>query len=178
MTSFFRDILMRVVPNDVEVHRGVAEGAARPDLASKDMVVLGAGLPRTGTLSLRAALRQLLGGRVYHMAEVVDKGAEDAKFWIRMMEGGFTGSRSMLFPLLLLLLLLLLDVLSLLLLLLDLLSLLLLLLDLLSLLLLLLVYLLSLLLMLLLPLILFLLLFLQVSVMWACMRASFSLPPK
>ncbi len=89
---------MRVVPNDVEVHRGVAEGAARPDLASKDMVVLGAGLPRTGTLSLRAALRQLLGGRVYHMAEVVDKGAEDAKFWIRMMEGGFTGSRSMLLP--------------------------------------------------------------------------------
>ncbi len=139
---------MRVVPNDVEVHRGVAEGAARPDLASKDMVVLGAGLPRTGTLSLRAALRQLLGGRVYHMAEVVDKGAEDAKFWIRMMEGGFTGSRSVLLPLLLLLLLLL--------------------------------GLLSLLLLLPLPLLLFRLqlLFLLVSVMWACMRASFSLPPK
>jgi hypothetical protein len=35
--------------------------------------VVGAGLPRTGTLSLRAALQRLLGGRCYHMEEVFDQ---------------------------------------------------------------------------------------------------------
>ncbi|HYI23101.1 MAG TPA: sulfotransferase [Candidatus Limnocylindrales bacterium] len=34
--------------------------------------VVGAGLPRTGTKSLQAALEQLLGGRCYHMHEVFD----------------------------------------------------------------------------------------------------------
>ncbi|MCB0092783.1 MAG: hypothetical protein KDE54_33075, partial [Caldilineaceae bacterium] len=32
--------------------------------------VIGAGLPRTGTASLRRALEQLLGGRCYHMSAI------------------------------------------------------------------------------------------------------------
>jgi hypothetical protein len=34
--------------------------------------VIGAGLPRTGTKSLQAALERLLGGRCYHMHELVE----------------------------------------------------------------------------------------------------------
>jgi hypothetical protein len=34
--------------------------------------VVGAGLGRTGTLSLKVALEKLLGGKCYHMAEVVE----------------------------------------------------------------------------------------------------------
>ena len=33
-------------------------------------LVLGTGLPRTGTMSLRGALGKLLGGKVYHGTEV------------------------------------------------------------------------------------------------------------
>ena len=33
-------------------------------------VVIGAGLPRTGTLSTRHALSHILGGAIYHMEEV------------------------------------------------------------------------------------------------------------
>lgn len=36
------------------------------------MRVVGAGLPRTGTRSLKAALETLLGGRCYHMSEVFE----------------------------------------------------------------------------------------------------------
>ena len=34
--------------------------------------VVGAGLPRTGTRSLKDALELLLGGRCYHMSEVFE----------------------------------------------------------------------------------------------------------
>ena len=45
-------------------------GNEEPEPNYSGFVVLGAGLPRTGTLSLRTALEQVLEGRVYHMAEV------------------------------------------------------------------------------------------------------------
>ena len=46
-------------------------------------VVIGAGLPRTGTNSLRLALSQVLNGPCYHMYAVVQesKGTIDADFW-------------------------------------------------------------------------------------------------
>jgi hypothetical protein len=48
--------------------------------------VVGAGLGRTGTLSLKQALEQLLGGRCYHMTEVFgDRDAIDT--WHRAAEG-------------------------------------------------------------------------------------------
>src|SRR4051812_20984861 len=38
--------------------------------------VIGAGLPRTGTRSLRAALEQLLGGQCYHMSTLFERDHE------------------------------------------------------------------------------------------------------
>lgn len=51
-----------------------------------DFVVIGVGLPRTGTLSLKAALQILTKGKMYHMAEVVRNGEEDAAFWLRALD--------------------------------------------------------------------------------------------
>jgi Sulfotransferase domain len=42
--------------------------------------VVGAGLPRTATRSLKAALESLLGGRCYHMHEVFQH-LEDVDVW-------------------------------------------------------------------------------------------------
>lgn len=50
------------------------------------MKIVGAGLGRTGTLSLKVALEQLLGGRCYHMMEVGAAGHVDA--WHRAAIGG------------------------------------------------------------------------------------------
>lgn len=44
------------------------------------MNVVGAGLPRTATRSLKAALESLLGGRCYHMHEVFEH-PEDVSVW-------------------------------------------------------------------------------------------------
>ncbi len=84
-TNLGRRLLFKVVPNDIEVHRA-------GDGATRGIRVIGAGLPRTGTLSLRAALRKLLGGNIYHMAEVFDH-TEHAEFWVRMIDGTSTWAR-------------------------------------------------------------------------------------
>lgn len=48
--------------------------------------VIGAGLPRTGTTSLRCALETLLGGRCYHMHEVFDN-LHHVPSWRRALAG-------------------------------------------------------------------------------------------
>jgi hypothetical protein len=48
--------------------------------------VVGAGLPRTGTRSLKDALELLLGGRCYHMAEVF-RNLEDVPAWRAALRG-------------------------------------------------------------------------------------------
>ena len=48
--------------------------------------VIGAGVGRTGTASLKAALEQLLGGRCYHMFEVIERPA-DIGPWTRAAHG-------------------------------------------------------------------------------------------
>ena len=48
--------------------------------------VIGAGLGRTGTSSLKAALEQLLGGRCYHMYELRGR-PEDVPRWERALAG-------------------------------------------------------------------------------------------
>jgi hypothetical protein len=48
--------------------------------------VVGAGLGRTGTHSLKIALEQLLGGPCYHMVEVIGH-PEYARHWLRAMDG-------------------------------------------------------------------------------------------
>lgn len=49
--------------------------------------VVGAGLGRTGTNSLKLALEQLLGGRVHHMYEAVAEGQRQFELW-RAAAGG------------------------------------------------------------------------------------------
>ena len=51
------------------------------------IAVVGAGLPRTGTLSTRSALAQLLNGRVYHMNNVGQGTDEDFHFWAKLFQG-------------------------------------------------------------------------------------------
>jgi hypothetical protein len=48
--------------------------------------VVGAGLGRTGTLSLKVALEKLLGGKCYHMAEVIEH-PDHAPVWRRAALG-------------------------------------------------------------------------------------------
>ena len=53
-------------------------------------VVIGAGLPRTGTNSLQIALSHLLKGPIHHMHVVHHTGDEDAAFWIKAADGKVT----------------------------------------------------------------------------------------
>ena len=55
--------------------------------------VVGAGLPRTGTRSLKDALELLLGGRCYHMAEVFQH-LEDVPTWRAATRGDVMDWRS------------------------------------------------------------------------------------
>ena len=48
--------------------------------------VVGAGLPRTGTKSLKEGLEQLLGGRCYHMVEVFEH-LEHVPVWREALDG-------------------------------------------------------------------------------------------
>lgn len=52
--------------------------------------VIGAGLPRTGTHSLRLALTRLLGGSCYHMFSVKDDPVS-ARDWIQALGGDLSG---------------------------------------------------------------------------------------
>lgn len=49
--------------------------------------VIGAGLPRTGTTSLKSALEQLLGQPCYHMIELLQGHLEHAPVWREAMAG-------------------------------------------------------------------------------------------
>merc|ERR1711915_44417 len=53
-------------------------------IQSKGLEVICAGLPRTGTLSLKAALTHLLGGRCYHGFDTLFGSYEDVKFWTKV----------------------------------------------------------------------------------------------
>ena len=49
--------------------------------------VVGAGLPRTGTTSLKGTLELLLGGRCYHMVELGERVEEDGPRWWSALNG-------------------------------------------------------------------------------------------
>ena len=51
-------------------------------MEQQGFVVIGAGLPRTGTTSLRLALSHLLNGPIYHMDEVLNNPKTEDNFWI------------------------------------------------------------------------------------------------
>ena len=49
-------------------------------------VLIGAGLPRTGTTSTKKALETLLGGHCYHMQSVIGGNADDRDHWLKAMQ--------------------------------------------------------------------------------------------
>ena len=51
-------------------------------------VVIGAGLPRTGTMSLKSALGRLLNGPCYHMLDVSSGNEVDLLHWEKAVAGG------------------------------------------------------------------------------------------
>ena len=53
-----------------------------------DIILIGAGLPRTGTKSTHAALSQLLPGKCHHMSSVVTCTTDNnAQFWLAALDG-------------------------------------------------------------------------------------------
>ena len=50
-----------------------------------EYVLIGAGLPRTGTSSMQFALKELLGGECYHMRTLMEnkKDPKHVEFWIK-----------------------------------------------------------------------------------------------
>ena len=50
-------------------------------------VVIGAGLPRTGTMSMQAALEKLLNGPCYHMLQLFEGPEEDLTHWEKVLNG-------------------------------------------------------------------------------------------
>jgi hypothetical protein len=59
------------------------------------LTVIGAGLPRTGTNSLRLALARLLTGECYHMF-TVKADPPQARAWVRALNGDLSGVRELL----------------------------------------------------------------------------------
>jgi hypothetical protein len=59
------------------------------------LTVIGAGLPRTGTNSLRLALARLLGGECYHMF-AVKADPPQARAWVRALNGDLSQARGLL----------------------------------------------------------------------------------
>ena len=51
------------------------------------MLLIGAGLPRTGTKSLKLAIEELTGASCYHMTEVTD---DTAAVWVRILGGEYS----------------------------------------------------------------------------------------
>ena len=50
-------------------------------------VVIGAGLPRTGTTSMKAALEKLLNGPCYHGSQLMQGTEEDINHWEKLLNG-------------------------------------------------------------------------------------------
>ena len=65
--------------------RGIQNGESAEH--SQGLEVICPGLPRTGTLSLKAALTQLLGGRCYHGFDTLFGSQEDVNFWLGVAKG-------------------------------------------------------------------------------------------
>ena len=56
-------------------------------MEDRGYVLIGAGLPRTGTKSTRAALKHLLKGDIYHMAAVVEERDDHRPIWWKILAG-------------------------------------------------------------------------------------------
>ncbi|HUC13086.1 MAG TPA: sulfotransferase, partial [Acidimicrobiales bacterium] len=63
-------------------------GAFEGDGSLMSLKVVGAGVGRTGTNSLKLALEQLLGGKCHHMFEVISDPTVQIPLWTNAIEGG------------------------------------------------------------------------------------------
>ena len=68
-------------------HKTTIENDRKLSSKSEGLKVIGAGLPRTGTLSLKTALTQLYSGRCYHMLDVFAGDQEDVLVWVKASKG-------------------------------------------------------------------------------------------
>ena len=68
----------------------VAQSLQMGETSKPRFVLLGAGLPRNGTLSTRAALGQLLGGEVYHMITVMRDRHDHHPVWRQALDKTIT----------------------------------------------------------------------------------------
>jgi len=62
----------------------------------EELRVVGAGLGRTGTHSLKLALEQLLEGRCYHMVDLLGQRERDVPLWLEAARSGRVDSESLL----------------------------------------------------------------------------------
>jgi len=69
------------------IARGLPKEDEITNLHPEEILVIGAGLPRTGTLSLKTALVKLYKGKCYHMKEVFIGDQEDVSIWIDAAQG-------------------------------------------------------------------------------------------
>ena len=51
-----------------------------------EFLVIGAGLPRTGTSSTKRALEEILSGRCYHMETVIKGGFKEIDHWNKALD--------------------------------------------------------------------------------------------
>jgi hypothetical protein len=62
--------------------------------SDRGLVLIGAGLPRTGTFSTRLALERLLGGKCYHMVTLMGTSGQESErhteFWEKAMRKRLT----------------------------------------------------------------------------------------
>jgi len=77
MNIFFEKNAHNLKVNDALLSSSPGEG----------IKVIGAGLPRTGTLSLKTALTQLYSGKCYHMMDVFAGDQEDVDVWVKAAKG-------------------------------------------------------------------------------------------
>jgi len=69
-------------------HRDInSHDSLNDDKEHTELKVIGAGLPRTGTLSLKTALTQLYSGKCYHMMDAMTGDQEDFDVWIKAVNG-------------------------------------------------------------------------------------------
>src|SRR5204863_4054565 len=72
-------------PSGEAAPRGARPGELTPG-PENGLRVVGAGLGRTGTHSVKLALERLLGGRCYHMSELIER-PQDTSTWHAAVRG-------------------------------------------------------------------------------------------
>ena len=79
--------MIRFSDYHTRIFRDLEQKCTRAAAGPGTVLVIGAGLSRTGTLSLKAALTELLGGRCYHGIDLLGGDQEDLDVAVRATFG-------------------------------------------------------------------------------------------